>query len=815
VIPGFTLARRDGHTRPDPDRVARGSLRRRPREIARLAAKYGVVFVFSGALTGHAAIAERLGVQRLRDELPAGSAIVLDPATDAVLALRGLDLALAGAGRDPGAAAARWLADHARAFGLSAPDDDVVVERVERGRNGAARVLLRQRWRGFPVHGGDARLVLSAAGRLHAVAAGFVPGITAGDGSRLSRDDAVRRGAAALGASLRLDPAVAERWVRRDGDADRLAWRIAATLADGRPATAWVDAATGAIVARDDGITHAVGLAYPTDPRQALAEVPLHGLGAGPGLTNEAFAVEDQQDPLVAPIGPDGDYRFLPTEPGFNQVNAYWHSDLFLNGYLAGHGHAGLPEPLVVRVNVPLEPNVALTTGTFVLLGRPIAGFAGDAARSHDIIYHELVHAVLYAAGVQPGGTRRESGALHEGLADFFSAAFTGDAAIGEWLYLTFPAGATRVDQPADRWNMARYDQVSFAGAPTGSTWANGMILSGALWDLRGAIGAACDSLVLEAMEYLPSQPAWAHLANGMLQADETLHGSRHREAIRTALAARGIRGTVTMPARIGGPAVLKVGETGTFFADPCCGVQQGYRWSARPWCRGRPCGGWRDLGEGPELSAAFDEDTELRLMTRSPWDDVLEATRFIGVRPPALVVEGPRRVLVNQPATWTARPVAMGPVRIQWQRRSLPGPPVYDFLGEGPALTYTPSAPCELVVTLLDGLVPPRSVREFVTVETFADEPPSPAIGEIRVRQRMDGRARAVETLVEVPRAGPLRMRIYDVRGRLRMRLWDGPAARGAHVVRWDASALEPGLYLLRVEGEPTGTVVRFTLLR
>jgi hypothetical protein len=786
-----------------------------PRDLARHAARCAAVFVIASAVPAHGAIAERLGVQRLRAELPAGTAIVLDPASDAVLALRGLDVALEGAEHDPGAAAARWLTDHARAFGLAIPDDDVVVERVERTRDGGTRLLLRQRWRGLPVAGGDARLVLSAAGRLRAVAAGFVAGITVAEGSRLSREDAVRRGAAGLDVSLRFDPAAAERWVRRDAHGDRIAWRITVPLADGRPATAWVDAATGAILARDDGIAHAVGLVYPTDPRQALAEVPLDRLGAGPGLTNRAFAIHDQQYPLVSPLGPEGDYRFAPTDPGFNQVNAYWHCDRFLNGYLAGLGHAGLAVPLVVRVNAPLEPNVALTSGEYVYFGRPIAGFTHDAARSHDIIYHELVHAVLYAAGVQPGGPRRESGALHEGLADFFAAALTGDAGIGEWLYLTFPNGATRVDQPADPWNMDRYDQVGFAGAPVTSTWANGMILSAALWDLRGTIGSACDSLVLEAMEYLPSQPTWAHLANGMLQADETLHGLRHRQAIVTALATRRIRGAVTMPARIGGPAALKAGEPGTFFADPCCGVQQEYHWRARSWCRGRPCGDWYDVGQGPEISAAFAEDTELRLATTSPWGDELEATRFVGVRPPELVVDGPRRVLVNTPATWIARAVAMGPTRIQWRRRFTGGSPAYEFLGEGPSLTLTPTAGCELQVTLLDGLVPPRIARELVTVETFADQPPSSAIGELRVRQRVDARGRQVETTVEAPRAGPLRMRIYDVRGRLRVRLWDGAVARGAHVVRWDASALEPGVYLLRVEGEPTGTVVRFTLLR
>jgi hypothetical protein len=92
-----------------------------------------------------------------------------------------------------------------------------------------------------------------------------------------------------------------------------------------------------------------------------------------------------------------------------------------------------------------------VTSGRFVHLGRAIAGFTQDAALCHDLIYHELVHAVLYGKDVQPGGVRREASAMHEALADYFAAAITGDPAIGEWVYLLFPQGGTRVDMPPIR----------------------------------------------------------------------------------------------------------------------------------------------------------------------------------------------------------------------------------------------------------------------------------------------------------------------------------------------------------------------------
>ena len=780
--------------------------------IRRGFAEFATVALISLAAAAHAGLPEQLGVQRLRDELPAGAPIVLDPATGAVEALRGLDLPLPGADHDPGTAAADWVRERAQAFGLG-PDDALVVERVEPLRDGSHRVLLRQAWRGFPVVGGDARVVISAAGRLRVVAAGFRVSLAAPAEARVARAAAVTRGVGALGASLRAEPASAALWVRRDPGQDRLAWRVEVTLADGRPATCWVDAATGDVVARDEGIARAVGLVYPTDPRTALAEEPLLRLAGGPGLVNSTFSIEDQQYPLVTPLGPNGDYRYAPTQGGFDQVNVYWHVDRFLHDYVGGLGHPGLPAPLVVRVNAPLEPNVALTTGAFLYFGRPITNFTREPSRSSDIIYHEVTHALLYAAGVQPSGIRREAGALHEGLADFLAAAYTGDPAIGEWLYLQFPNGATRVDQPADPWHADHYDQVAFPGAPQGSVWANGMILSGALWDLRALIGPACDSLVLESMDYLPTEPTWAHFANALVQADEIHHGTRFRSAIVGALTARGVRGAVTMPARIAGPTVLAPGTVGLFTPDPCCGVQEIYVWSARPWCRGVPCGDWRDLGSGSQLSISFDEDTELRLTMSSPWGDELQASRLIGVRPPTLLVEGPREIVQGGVASWTARATAMGPMRIQWQRRWLDSGPLYEFLGEGAGMGFTVERPCEIAVTLVDGLL--RTTREVVTVQTFVDRPPADTPTEFRVTQRHDARSRAMETTVDLPAAGKLRMRIYDVRGRERVRLWDGPVGRGAQVFRWNAGSLEPGLYLLRVEGEPNGTVVRFTIVR
>ncbi len=779
-------------------------------EFAAVALELLCMMIMCGS--ARAGLPERLAVQRLGSTFAASASLVTYPGTDAIEAIRGLDLAMTGAPSEVSASVRAWVLEHAVAFGLDPARDDLVVEQDEALPDGGRRVLLRQRWNGFPVDAGDARCVISAGGQLKSVASGFRTALSAPTVARVGREDAVARAVEASRA--RLDRGLSEGvlWVRRADGVDRLAWRLSVPLEDGRRGTHWIDATSGQVLALDDGCTLAVGRVFPTDPRQPTAEVLLDRLLPGAGLMSRLFAVEDQLHPLVTPIGPGDDYRYDPSQPGFDQVNAYWHCDRFLHEFLGGLGYVGPPESLIVRVNAPLDPGVALTNGRYVYLGRPVAGFSLETARCQDIIYHELTHAVLYGMGVHPGGDRREAGALHEGLADYFAAALTGDAGIGEWLYLPFPLGATRVDAPVDPWHARNYDRLSFGGAPPSSVWANGMVLSAALWDLRRGIGSACDSLALEMLTYLPMVPTWGQFANAMLQADQDHHGGRLRDAIAQALTTRGIRGVVV--AGIAGPTTLAPGETGEFVASPCCGGTLGsYRWRTRSWCRGAPCGEWQYQGAGTELRVAFLDDTELELRVVSPWGDSLSATRFVGVRLPELFVEGPRRIVQHGAGTWSARAVAMGPLRVIWQRQwRKPGSPLA-FVGEGLDQSFAADTSCDLTVTLFDGL--DRVTRERIVVETFPDRPPGSASNDLRVSQHTDARARNAETTVELTRATTLHMVVYDIRGRVRAKLWDGPAAAGAHVVRWNATVLEPGVYLLRVLAEPHGTVLRFSVVR
>src|SRR6185369_1073790 len=134
------------------------------------------------------------------------------------------------------------------------------------------------------------------------------------------------------------------------------------------PGSAIVDAVKGDVLDVDAGISHAVGRVYPTDPRDPLAELELPRLLPGPPLRSTSFGINDVLYPPVVPVAPD-DFRLVPEDSGFDQVNLYWHVDHYLHDFMAPLGYAGPPDSLIVRLHFALDPEVARTAGNFMTFG--------------------------------------------------------------------------------------------------------------------------------------------------------------------------------------------------------------------------------------------------------------------------------------------------------------------------------------------------------------------------------------------------------------------------------------------------------------
>jgi len=168
--------------------------------------------------------------------------------------------------------------------------------------------------------------------------------------------------------------------------------------------------------------------------------------------------------------------------------------------------------------------------------GNPIQFGNDPFARSSDVVYHEATHNVMYHLfGNWIGysyGYGTEGAAMDEGLADYFSCAFTNDSQMGE--------GFTSAPRNLD--NTLQYPYPYSGGAHQ-----NGQIIAGAVWDLRtdfGLVPNDVDRLAFEALnimstgsyQYYFSDPGHSNFLSSLLLADDdnynVLDGTPHDRQI-------------------------------------------------------------------------------------------------------------------------------------------------------------------------------------------------------------------------------------------------------------------------------------------
>lgn len=697
----------------------------------------------------------------------------------------------------PGAprAAARWLTHQLHVEGLLAAGDSMVPLRVQPWRE-RTRVLLVQSTPGGVVEGGEAAMTLTGEGVLEAVlgqvssAHDQPPVPTSAHGGLVG--DAV----------LQLHPDGA-RWLIRDE-----------VVSPGMPPMRrWRDANSGEILRLDPGIAHAPGRVFARDGAGPVVDVELAGLP--PGARRLSGSRVGVDEPLRGPLwAADGDFRFDPHGAdfeAFDHVNAYWHVDQFLGEELASMGGEAPSESIIVQLRMNLSPHVAVTSGRYVLLGRAIPGYTREPWRAGDLMRHEATHALLFDLGVTGASGDRESSAMHEGLADYLAAAATGDPAFGEWLYIGYPGGVTRVDQPAETFCYERYDLVAAGGVLPGSPWANGMIISGALWDLRGAIGRAADSLVLGAIRRLPPVPDFGDFAAALLETDWRDHDGRHAGAIHAAMVGRGILGRTGV--EISGPLRVSVGESATFHAVrrvPAADAQT--RWFTRKWCGMVPCSpAFTAAGVGPTLTIVAEGESEVLVQSERPGGALVTSQRLVTIAPPH-AIDGPSRAARGDTLHYTARSRVGGIAAVRWTRRWARPGAVAEEIATGPEAIVVAHEPFRLEAWTAGDWRFPSALAIDVPVAAVVGLP-SPEDAADRLVVRRQGRLRFECRIVLGASVSNALLEWFDVGGRRIGRMPLGLLASGEHVRALDLGQTRTGLHLLRLRTE-RGAVVRRLLV-
>lgn len=387
------------------------------------------------------------------------------------------------------AAARRFLGEH---LGVLAPganvEDFVVVANHLAG--GIRTVGFQQTWRGVPVVGGSVGFVF-AHDRLFAIGSAAWPHVATA--TPFPRVRAVRGKRAILprasGGAIAyhdvdvVEDALVRRYLEPGGRELARESRI-------MTATATLRYNAGVRYAAGVRADFAVPDTYVTiDDADAITgeDGTFSWPGEGPatvvpGLEGRYVRIIDRAGPLattslVAQPGDSVVWNLAGDEHGDAQLSAFVYVNR-ANAHARGVNpsvSAWLDTPLDVYVNENGSCNAYST-------GNDIHFFRGDAScentgRLADVVFHEFGHS-LHASSVIDGMGAFEAH-LSEGLADYFAADLTGDSAVGR--------GFFRDDSPLrdiDPFGYERVYPLDFDFDPH----VSGLIISGALWDLRKAL---------------------------------------------------------------------------------------------------------------------------------------------------------------------------------------------------------------------------------------------------------------------------------------------------------------------------------------
>ena len=330
----------------------------------------------------------------------------------------------------------------------------------------------------------------------------------------------------------------------------------------------------------------ALARVYETNPSGGEAtEVTLQGLlGNGSALDGEFVrAGSDRLDGIgVAAKAIDGAFTFAPdtTEavhcmvdlaecPAFDAVNVYYHVDRFAREFWEQRMGLDIDFQAQARVHVAGDGGFADWTTRSMKLGVGSI-FMKNGALSDDLIYHEYSHLVMASLGFEIGiGNADEPRALHEAYADYFTATWTDDPRIAEWLvtcppraHCQGPVNATdlrTLELNPEEWNWRRGSPLSTLryGSCTRfhegdrkckQSWNNAsnlyvwaMIWAATLWDVRSATGPdKADQIILETARQHTAQTHFEEASATLLDTAFRLFGAAVADQVRSVLLRRG-----------------------------------------------------------------------------------------------------------------------------------------------------------------------------------------------------------------------------------------------------------------------------------
>ena len=249
-------------------------------------------------------------------------------------------------------------------------------------------------------------------------------------------------------------------------------------------------------------------------------------------------------------------FNYRENDDRFPQVSAFVHANLMLE-WFRGFGYRWQGKPLLIEVHANLSreeihapirqfPNNALympessnySSQPRIMLGDGDGTYLTDIPLDGDVISHELGHHVIYRRLTE---TKGESLVIHEGLADYFTFAKTGNACLAESVC---PAGSPVCQREGKCLRIGDHDRNYAQLADFGSPHITGQALSAFLWDLRtdgDMPSIAVDLIAFKTINYLQWNSKLEGFIEAILLADYQLHQGSNCSTILAAAVNRGL----------------------------------------------------------------------------------------------------------------------------------------------------------------------------------------------------------------------------------------------------------------------------------
>jgi hypothetical protein len=772
---------------------------------------------------------------------------------------------IAGWDRDRGEAVRSWIRAYGPVMGPDRLEDDLRLI-TERGGRGLQHLRYQQTYKGIPVFGGEYAVAAEPSGAPRIITGRFyrrlnmdvTPSITADVASTIAASELPGTRPAREAPRLMIVPADelgCDRAAMVASDAI-LGWDVARIESPFE--VRWrvlVDARTGAVVAKGNELLHgpptgpedctSQGCVHVYDPTAGVSTLPLPGLQPDfqsfcpTALRGSQVFVNNMAGQNATPTNEFGDFCFAPTDLHTAEVNAYYHIETFIGGFLAELGYQGLTSP-----NPPTLPDqgTAYVNGTITPCGtcyqpsthswyffRGPGGFSFEnMALAADILVHEAQHAVTTSFGITTNALNQadEANAFHEGVSDYFAAAYTGEPRIGEWAYPSQcnSTGAQWVNNDPEVFNYSNYGTVNGCYGSANEGHSNGMIISGALWTLRSMIGPqVANQYIFEALDLLPSMPRFTCVADAIWAVDQ-MHGGTLSIQIDATFWQRGIIGS--QPSTISGPTSLAPNVAGTYTLVPeCHRAPENPAWSmrCRPCTGAPPCGDWLPLGGGLSVSVSSQTQFDLKAAWTGLNGEPMEASRLVTVSAgpaPDVSIEGPPSAPPDEFTQYTAHPTGVAPFRYGWRVRfhdHVQGWLPYSALGSGPTQDVVPACDAgdfdkfDLEATVTDPYCRSKATTISVTVTPPCNGAAgAPGLEIVPIRADV---SYGIDVNLVAGESSVARLSLFDISGRRFGTVWEGRIERGKQSVHWSSPELKPGLYFLRLE-RASGAVSRRVLV-